>query len=86
MTDDRELGYALGATEFLTKPVDRGQLVQLLERHAPEGAERRALVVDDEAENREVLRRALENEGWQVSEAENGRVALDAAGRASRPR
>ena len=34
MTDDRELGYALGATEFLTKPVQRGQLVQLLDRYA----------------------------------------------------
>jgi len=76
MTDDRELGYALGATEFLTKPVDRGQLVQLLDRYAPEGDERRALVVDDKMENREVLRRALEKEGWQVSEAENGKVAL----------
>ena len=77
MTDDRQLGYALGATDFLTKPVDRSQLVQLLERYAVEGAEKHALVVDDKAENREVLRRALENEGWQVSEAENGRVALD---------
>jgi signal transduction histidine kinase/CheY-like chemotaxis protein len=77
MTDDRELGYALGATEFLTKPVDRGQLVQLLERYALEGAVCRALVVDDKAENRQVLRRALENEGWQVGEAENGRVALE---------
>ncbi len=28
-------------------------------------------------ENREVLRSALENEGWQVSEAENGQVALE---------
>jgi CheY-like chemotaxis protein len=77
MTDDRELGYALGATEFLTKPVERGQLVQLLERHAPEGSDQRALVVDDKAENRAMLRRALEKEGWQVSEAENGRVALE---------
>jgi signal transduction histidine kinase/DNA-binding response OmpR family regulator len=77
MTDDRELGYALGATEFLTKPVDRGQLVQLLQRYAPPDAERHALVVDDKAENRDVLRRALEDEGWQVSEAENGRVALE---------
>jgi CheY-like chemotaxis protein len=76
MTDDRELGYALGATEFLTKPVDRTQLMRLLERYAPEGAERIALVVDDRADNRDVLRRALENEGWQVSEAEDGKVAL----------
>jgi hypothetical protein len=77
MTDDRELGYALGATEFLTKPVQRAQLVQLLERLASEDGERRALVVDDKLENREVLRRALEQEGWQVSEAENGQVALE---------
>jgi CheY-like chemotaxis protein len=77
MTDDRETGYALGATEFLTKPIDRSQLAQLLERHAPEGAGRRALVVDDLTENREMLRRALEQESWQVIEAENGRVALD---------
>jgi len=77
MTDDRELGYALGATEFLTKPVDREQLVRLLERHPTAGAERRALVVDDQADNRQVLRSALEHEGWQVSEAENGQEALD---------
>jgi signal transduction histidine kinase/DNA-binding response OmpR family regulator len=78
MTDDRALGYALGATEFLTKPVQRSQLVQLLDRYAPEDSERHALVVDDRAENREMLRRALEIEGWRVSEAGNGRTALDA--------
>jgi signal transduction histidine kinase/CheY-like chemotaxis protein len=77
MTDDRKLGYALGATEFLTKPVERSHLVGLLERYAGADTERRALVVDDQAANREVLRRALENEGWQVSEAENGQVALE---------
>jgi signal transduction histidine kinase/DNA-binding response OmpR family regulator len=76
MTDDRALGAALGATEFLTKPVQRGQLVQLLDRFAAGDGERRVLVVDDLAENREVLQRALEAEGWQVTGAENGRVAL----------
>jgi signal transduction histidine kinase/CheY-like chemotaxis protein len=77
MTDDRSLGYALGATEFLTKPVERAQLVELLDRYAPESAERHALVVDDQVDNRDVLRGALEREGWRVSEAENGRVALE---------
>jgi CheY-like chemotaxis protein len=77
MTDDRKLGYALGATEFLTKPVRREQLVELLNRYASEDTERRALVVDDMSENREVLRRALEQEGWLVTEAENGQVALE---------
>jgi len=51
--------------------------MQLLERHASENSERRALVVDDIPENREMLRRTLEQEGWQVSEAENGQVALE---------
>jgi len=77
MTDDRKLGYALGATEFLTKPVRRDQLVELLDRYAKDDGEQRALVVDDIAENREMLRRALENEGWSVSEAEHGRMALE---------
>jgi len=77
MTDDRETGYALGATEFLTKPIERGRLVQMLERYAPADSQRCALVVDDQPENREMLRRTLEKERWQVSEAENGRVALD---------
>ncbi len=77
MTEDRALGYALGATEFLTKPVQRDQLVQLLERYAADDAERHALVVDDTSENRELLRRALEQSGWEVSEAENGLIALE---------
>ena len=77
MTTDRNLGYALGATDFLTKPVARAQLVALLDRHAGASGERHALVVDDKTENREVLRRVLGNEGWRVSEAENGLLALE---------
>ena len=77
MTDDRQLGFALGASEFLTKPVGRAELVELLARYVADTDAPRALVVDDEPESREVLRRALEREGWQVAEAENGRVALD---------
>jgi signal transduction histidine kinase/CheY-like chemotaxis protein len=77
MTDDRNLGYALGASEFLSKPVQRNQLVELLGRYAIDGSKHHALVVDDKTENREVLRAALERENWRVSEAENGRQALD---------
>src|SRR5262249_17483012 len=35
-----------------------------------------ALVVDDEADQREIVRRMLEAEGWAVEEAMNGREAL----------
>ena len=81
MTDDKEMGYALGAEEFLTKPIERKQLVSILERFGDD-PERRVLVVDDSPEVREMLRRALEQEGWSVDEAENGRVAFDQLGRA----
>jgi signal transduction histidine kinase/DNA-binding response OmpR family regulator len=77
MTDDRDMGAALGATEFLTKPVDRQQLVSLLERYAGQSEQRNVLVVDDNPEVREVLRRAFEQEGWTVAEAVNGREALE---------
>ncbi len=52
-------------------------LVQLLDRYGGPNGERHCLVVGDKAENRELLRRALEAEGWSVSQAEKGRVALD---------
>ena len=32
MVDDRNLGYALGASDYLTKPVDRDQLAAVLRR------------------------------------------------------
>jgi len=76
MTDDRRLGYALGADEFITKPVDWEAFAQVLRRYDG-GSDRHALVVDDDPLARDMLRRALERGGWSVHEAENGRCALD---------
>jgi signal transduction histidine kinase/DNA-binding response OmpR family regulator len=77
MLDQEDLGYALGASDFVTKPVDRERLVTVLQQHLRGVAGRAALVVDDDATTRELLRRTLEAEGWSVAEAENGRVGLD---------
>jgi signal transduction histidine kinase/CheY-like chemotaxis protein len=78
MTEERDLGLALGATEFLTKPIDRGHLVGLLDRYAASVRDRDVLVVDDSPEVRDMVRRAMEREGWSVREASNGREALEA--------
>jgi CheY-like chemotaxis protein len=77
ITDDRNLGYALGAAEYLTKPVDWDHLGAVLRRYADADQASLALVVDDEADARDMLRRGLERAGWRVAEAENGRVALE---------
>jgi PAS domain S-box-containing protein len=75
--EDRELGYALGAAEYLTKPIDRDRLAAVLRKFRERAAPAPILLVEDDAATRDMLRRALEREGWAVVEAENGRVALE---------
>jgi CheY-like chemotaxis protein len=74
MLDDRNLGYALGAADYLTKPIDRERLVAVLGRYRRDLP---VLVVDDDPNFRDLARRTLEREGYTVVEAENGRAALD---------
>ncbi len=75
IVNDLQQGFALGATEYLTKPVDRERLVALLRKHR-HSRDFGALVVDDEFSMREILRRVLEREGCAVAEAANGIEAL----------
>jgi PAS domain S-box-containing protein len=73
--DDEDLGYALGASDFLVKPVDRKRLVQVLDDLLDR--ESRVLVVEDDEATRSVLRRTLRGAGWQVDEAGDGKAALE---------
>ncbi|MEO3434420.1 response regulator [Inquilinus sp. CAU 1745] len=75
---DREMGYALGATDFLVKPVDTESLLRLLTRYRAVDGTGEVLVVDDDPATRDVLRRMLTREGWRVREATNGREGLEA--------
>jgi PAS domain S-box-containing protein len=77
IVNDRKTGFALGATEYLTKPLDRERLTAVLGRISNGRGSRLALVVDDLPENRTLLRSALENDGWTVEEAGNGLEALE---------
>jgi CheY-like chemotaxis protein len=83
MTDDRNMGYTLGASGFLTKPIDRDQLGAVLRKYAPSGnVGATALIVDDDPAIREMMRRGVEGAGWKVVEAANGREALERVARA----
>jgi CheY-like chemotaxis protein/anti-sigma regulatory factor (Ser/Thr protein kinase) len=73
---DREMGYALGAADYLTKPIDTDALLQALDRFMPVGRRAEVLIVDDDLATREMLRRTLAKGGWTVVEAADGREAL----------
>jgi CheY-like chemotaxis protein len=66
----------LGATDYLTKPIDKEQLKLILEKYQPKLSSRLILVVDDDSHNRSLMRRQLEKENWTVIEANNGQNAL----------
>jgi CheY-like chemotaxis protein len=76
MVDQKNRGYALGAADYLVKPVDRTKLVETLTSICGTAAGR-ALLVDDDDLVRRVVRQVLQPLGWQVSEAENGQVAVE---------
>jgi len=76
MLQDRSLGYALGAADFMTKPVDQNKLREVLAKHCG-GARRNVLVVEDDPANREMLCRLLEREGIVATESANGSLALE---------
>lgn len=80
MTDNRSLGFALGATDYLSKPIDRKRLLTLLEKRRKVVSERgdvgSILLVDDHEPTREMMARILDKAGWKVREASNGKTAL----------
>jgi CheY-like chemotaxis protein len=77
IVDEENRGYALGAAAYLTKPINRELLRKALASCHPDHASPRVLVVEDDAHTRGWLSRILRENGWEVAEAENGRVALE---------
>lgn len=75
--DSRNQGFLLGATEYLSKPIDRARLLEILMRYRRQDAHSTALVVEDDFDSRHILTNGLTSQGWQVDEAENGLVALE---------
>jgi CheY-like chemotaxis protein len=77
VVDDKNLGFALGAADYFIKPIDWNRLVAVLAKHRKHLADAHVLIVEDDPQTREMLRRTAEKQGWQVSEAENGQVGLE---------
>ena len=77
IVDDKNMGFALGAADYFTKPIDWQRLAGALKKHRRSSAAQTVLLVEDDSNTRDMLRRSMEKEGWSVTEAENGRIGLE---------
>ena len=81
--DERGMGLALGASEYLTKPVEKETLLAALRKHIPLASTGAAkiLVVDDDTETRYLLAEILDTEGYVSLLATSSMEAFDILGR-----
>ena len=78
--EDRKKGYDLGAVDFICKPFDKGLLLSIVNKILyPEKTLKNllALVVDDAVTARTTVKKALNQEGIDVIEAEDGMQAFE---------
>jgi CheY-like chemotaxis protein len=80
MVDERGKGFALGAAEYLVKPVSGNELRAALARVTELPASGRVLVaIGQDANTIELIRGALEPEGWMVEGAEKAADGIEIA-------
>jgi len=83
MIEERNLGYSLGASEYLVKPVDKSKLETVLNKywqtqHISEKINKPlVLVIEDDSTTREMLGRMLHKFECHSLQAENGLQGLE---------
>ena len=77
MANEPDIGYSLGATDYLTKPVNWEELSTILKRHQIESDSQSILIVEDDETTRDMLRKSLETNEYKVRSAVNGKEALE---------
>ena len=77
MANEPDIGYSLGATDYLTKPVDWGRLSEILKNHEIESGSQSILIVEDDETTREMLTKSLESNDYKVRTAHNGKEGLE---------
>ncbi len=86
---ERGRGFALGAADYLVKPVGREELLGAVWRAVSDGADhdparrRGIVVIDDDPVALELIRATLEPHGWTVTTTDRGADALEVVRAAS---
>ncbi|EIJ41502.1 PAS domain S-box [Beggiatoa alba B18LD] len=78
LIEDKSIGYALGANEYLTKPINRDELSHVLRKYLDKDkGSQHIMLVEDDPVTREMISTVLKKNGWDIQTAENGRIALE---------
>lgn len=81
--DEKNLGFSLGAVDYFVKPVNKEDLLQALNRvhliPKPDQRTPTVLVIDDDRAAIDLIQVILENEGYRILKAFQGKEGLELA-------
>jgi PAS domain S-box-containing protein len=79
IVDNKQVGFALGAADYLIKPINKQSLLESLRAHIPgtRNGNSSILLVDDDSKMLELLEEALHSVGYGTQSVQNGAQALD---------
>jgi CheY-like chemotaxis protein len=79
IVDQKDVGFALGATEYLVKPIRKPFLLETIRKHVPLRGDDDAalLLVDDDSRSLELMEETLRRAGYETQSVQNGARALE---------
>ncbi len=80
ITDEKKLGFSMGAIDYFVKPVNRDDLIKSIQRVPLRTMRNRehpkVLIIDDDKTAAELIQVILESEGYQVLKSMNGKEGV----------
>ncbi len=79
IVDQKNVGFALGATDYLIKPIRKPELLEAMHKHVPPRADEDSviLLVDDDPKTLELLEETLRSAGYETQSVQSGARALE---------
>jgi PAS domain S-box-containing protein len=79
IVDQKHVGFALGAADYLIKPVRQRELLDAVRKHVPASADDDStiLLVDDDPKTLELLQETLRGAGYETQSVRSGPRALE---------
>jgi CheY-like chemotaxis protein len=79
IVDQKQVGFALGAADYLVKPIRKPVLLETIRKHVPNQTDDDAaiLLVDDDPKTLELLEETLRSAGYETQSVQSGARALE---------